>query len=372
MTEPMPLRVEPDKPGLSPKVSALRMLTRGAYDLQKLRIQTGLRLYANFRKRLGVNPTEKTEEGDEAATILEQLKGSYKTLTAAVARNRTLPDKAKFTGDGIISDFSELVMVNQYLELERQEAKQFRQLVPLLDDLPIYSKYLKNEIGIGPAMAAVLVTYLNPYKTVRPSQFWAYAGLDVAPDGAARSRRKEHLVDREYIDKDGKTQTKKSVTYNPWFHDRLLGAMAVSVLRAGSKRRRDYDNYKHRIQTDPNRIKMTEADKSKLRKGKITLSETQNRNLFDILRNNGIPNHEFATIAEGPASKELLQKIWTPGRIHLASMRYMMKQFLVDFWIEWRKIEGLPWVNTYAEDKLGLVHHGFRQSVDGVKESATT
>jgi hypothetical protein len=36
----------------------------------------------------------------------------------------------------------------------------------------------------------------------------------------------------------------------------------------------------------------------------------------------------------------------------------MIKMFLGDLWCEWRELEGLPTKPTYAEAKLGLVHHG--------------
>jgi hypothetical protein len=79
-------------------VGALRLMCRGAYDLQKLRMQAGLRLCANFRSKLTIDPNidnEETEDGEElseqAQSILDQLKASYRTLTEGVARNRTLP-----------------------------------------------------------------------------------------------------------------------------------------------------------------------------------------------------------------------------------------------------------------------------------------
>ncbi|HEX8836274.1 MAG TPA: hypothetical protein VF748_05000, partial [Candidatus Acidoferrum sp.] len=73
-------------------INHLRVMVRGAYDLQKLRIQMGLRLCANFRARLGT--PEVSDEGElsnEALGIIAQLKQSYGRLTDGVARNRTLP-----------------------------------------------------------------------------------------------------------------------------------------------------------------------------------------------------------------------------------------------------------------------------------------
>jgi len=64
-------------------VDALHLMCRGGYDLQKLRVQMGLRLCANFRSKLKIDPNadneEETEDGElseQAQSILAQLKAS--------------------------------------------------------------------------------------------------------------------------------------------------------------------------------------------------------------------------------------------------------------------------------------------------------
>lgn len=44
---------------------------------------------------------------------------------------------------------------------------------------------------------------------------------------------------------------------------------------------------------------------------------------------------------------------WTPGHIHLASMRVMMKVFLSHLWETWRKAEGLETRELYVIEQLG-------------------
>jgi len=303
-------------------------MVRGAYGLQKLRIQSGLRICSNFREKLKSDLPDQDPDGDhdelskEAEDILTQLRQSFTRLTDGVARNRTLPAEKGFTGDGVISDFSELVLVHQYMSLEKQERQQFAQMGGLLEKLPIYTRYLERQGGIGSAMAAVLVTSFDIHKAERPSQFWAYAGLDVGPDGRARSRRKEHLVEREYTKADGTVATRMGTTFDPWLQSRLMGAMATSFMRTKSSWRKAYDGYKHRIETDPKRTKASVAEAKKLIEA-------------------GTPAHE----------------IWTPMRIHRASLRYMVKMFLLDFWTNWREIEGLPIVPSYHEGVMGHKHH---------------
>ena len=73
-----------------------------------------------------------------------------------------------------------------------------------LNDFPLYTEFLKDVRGVGPAMAGVILSEMDIRKTTYVSSLWAYTGLDVAEDGRGRSMRKEHMVEREYIDKNGK------------------------------------------------------------------------------------------------------------------------------------------------------------------------
>ena len=313
-------------------IKTLRLMVRGVYALQKLRIQTGLRLCANFRQKLkieGDDIEESDEEGElspKAKEIIAKLKAEYVRLTEGVARNRTLPKREGFVGSGVISDFAELALIHQYTSFEKQENEHFRQLGETLEYFAVWRDYLEPEPGIGPALGSVLISYFDIHKAERPSQFWAYAGLDVGPDGYARSRRKAHLVEREYTTKSGEVKTKMSTTFEPWLQSRLLAVLGASLLRSKSPYRKYYDDYKHRITTDPARPKGTLLTKKNLLK-------------------------------EG--RQEEADALWHPLRIHRASQRKMVKEFVADFWRRWREIENLPVVPRYHEAVLGHKHHEF-------------
>jgi hypothetical protein len=304
-------------------VDEIKIAVRGAYDLQKVRMQIGLRLCANFRSRLGLAPSTKdgAAADAEAQNVLDELRKSHKGLVQGVSRNRQLPAEDGFKGDGVISSYTELVLVHQFVSIEAHEASQFRQLNSLLEKVPIYTSYLQHVVGVGPAMAAVIIASLDPHKAHHVSGFWKYAGLDVAPDGRGRSRKEGHLVDREYINKKGETDVRKSVTYNPFLKTKLMGVLAGSFLRASSPQRKSYDDYRHRLETDPARVKVTSAKWIKLNK-----------------------------------AGEDVSKLWTPGRIHQAAQRYMIKMFLAELWVKWRELEGLPVTLTYNETRRGYKH----------------
>ena len=44
------------------------------------------------------------------------------------------------------------------------------------------------------------------------------------------------------------------------------------------------------------------------------------------------------------------------GHRHNAAIRYMIKQFAMDLYVEWRTIEGLEVRPSYSEEFLGKVH----------------
>jgi len=273
-------------------------MVRGAYDLQKLRISVGNRIAMNFRAKLGQEPSKKLEDA-EAQLIVKDLKARFKRLTDGLVR---LPQPGKFKGDNVISSWTELALVAQYVELERQETAHFRRLQNVLEEIPFYTGWLRGVRGVGPAMAGVLLGEIDIAKAKYPSSLWKYAGLDLGPDGAGRSKRKEHLIDRTYKDREGKMQTCKSITYNPFLKTKLVSVLAGSFLRCDSPYAEVYRNYRHRLENHP---KWTDAKKI---------------------------------------------------NIHRAALRYMIKMFLIDFHVAWRSAEGLPVSKSYHEAKLGHKH----------------
>lgn len=282
--------------------SELRTMVRSAYDLQKLRISMGNRIAANFRAKLGQEPGEKLEDS-EALKILADIKQRFGRLTHGLVH---LPGPSKFTGDEIITSWTELALIAQWTDLEKQEKQHFRRLVNVLQDFPVYTKVLEPIAGVGPAMAGVLIGEIDIEKARYPSSLWKYAGLDVGDDGAGRSRRAEHLVDREYTAADGEVKTRKSITFNAFLKTKLIGVLATSLLRCGNKHYGGiYADYKHRLES-----KWPDTSK---------------------------------------------------GHRHNAALRYMVKMFLVDLHVAWRELERLPVTTPYSEGKLGIVHGADRR-----------
>jgi len=282
-------------------MSNLKTIVRGAYDIQKLRIQMGNRIVGNFKAKLGQEPSKPEEEMDaEGKMILSNLRAHYKKITDGV---KTFPRQATFKGDEVISTYTELCLLSQYLDLETSEGRHFRMLGNILKDYPVYNYFLEPIKGIGPAMAGVIISEIDITKAKYPSSLWKYSGLDVAQDGRGRTRKAEHLVDYQYKNKEGEDAVRKGITFNPFLKTKLVGVLGSSFLRAGdNKYSQIYRDYKNRLES---RDDLKEESK---------------------------------------------------GHRHNMAIRYMIKMFLIDLHTSWREIEGLPVSTTYQEAKLKHKH----------------
>lgn len=282
-------------------MSNIKTMVRGAYDIQKLRIMMGNRIVGNFKAKLGQEPSAPESDLDaDGVKILAKLRASFKKITDGV---KTFPRQATFKGDEVISTYTELCLLAQYVDLESEEDRHFSRLGNILQDYPIYTEFLEKVRGIGPAMAGVIVSEIDIHAAKYPSSLWAYAGLDVGPDGQGRSKRKEHLIECAYIDKEGNPATRVGITFNPFLKTKLVGVAASCLIRAGNEKYgKIYRDYKNRLE-----------------------------------------NHE-------------LHKEKT--KLHRDNMakRYMIKQFLVDLHMKWRELEGLEVSTSYNEGKLGHSH----------------
>ena len=285
--------------------SIIKPIVRGIYDIQKLRIEMGNRIVANFKSKLGQQPSQSEAEIDLVGKLLlKSLRSEYKRIADGVSKI----NPKKFVGENLISSFAEFALIGQYEKLVRAEEENMKELTAILKTIPIYTEFLVHVKGCGPAMAGVIISEIDIHKAKYPSSLQMYAGLDVVVDDeghcSGRSKRSEHLIDKEYVAKDGTVKTKKSITYNPFLKTKLCGVLAPSFIKAGKDNTyaKIYYDYKHRLENHP-----AHQEKTKLHRNNMAL-------------------------------------------------RYTVKRFLVDLHIAWRTLEGLSVSEEYAVAKLGLVH----------------
>jgi len=286
----------------------LKLLVRGGYDVQKLRISAGNRVCAQFFAKMGQEPGMKQEDipDSKKQTMLAQVRKEFDKITEGAAKSLR---NVTFLEDGVISNSAELFLVAEWSGLRHAEDEQFNRIKRLVRDFPLWKSFFKDVYGVGEIMAGVIMSEIDIHKDEYPSSVWAYCGLDIGPDGRGRGKYTEHLVDYEYLDKDKQKQTRKGITFNPHVKSKLLGVLAGSFLRAKSKAKSGQETYADIYYSYKNRIE-------------------------------NMPAHEEKS----------------KGHRHNMANRYMIKMFLVDVYVAWRTLENLPVSNTYAEGKLGIVH----------------
>ena len=285
----------------------VRSIVRGYYDVQKLRIQIGNRVVANWRALRGIKPGEKTSTGDvETQRLLKQLERDYRRLTDGLVQreSQVILKPAKFVGTALITSYAEMLLMSEYIVLTGAEKQLYKAMKASLAGVPVYEKFLKTVQGIGPAMAGVIISEIDIARARHPSSLWRYAGLDVAEDGRGRSRRSEHLVKIKYTDRNGQPAERNGITYNPFLKTKLIGVLGPSFIKQGDRSIYEdvYRQYKHRLETHPK------------------------------------------------------YKDESPGRRHNMAVRYMIKMFLLDLYTVWRPLENLPASKPYCEAKQGIQH----------------
>ncbi len=325
-------------PGQSEKFTDL---VRTTYQEQDARIRVGNRLVDTFRKKLGVDDDEPTS--DEQKEVLREVQRRYKLVTDGIARKEISDvDEERFKYDGVIDERAEVIMCTNYFRHCDNEEDLFSAIRGKVQSFPIWREFLEDVNGIGPAMSGVIISEFDPRKGKYVSSFWKYAGLDTVetwhrvedgeltkveepPQSAtfndardearkngktwktkriARSRRDQHLEEEEYEDADGNTQTRRTITFNKFLHDKLLGVAGPCMMRGRGHYKDVYDDYKGRIK--------------------------------NMDRHSGKSD----------------------GHLHRMAIRYMVKMFVKDLYEAWRPLVGKEVYDPYRVSKLGKEPHG--------------
>ena len=97
----------------------LRSYVRGAYDIQMLRVQTGNRIVAVFREKLGIEPGEKTEKIKDMVVkkAIKIIMEDYKTVTDGAIEMADLADRKQ----GLITSKVEYTLADNYYTLLQED-----------------------------------------------------------------------------------------------------------------------------------------------------------------------------------------------------------------------------------------------------------
>ena len=387
----------------------IRCLVSTLYDLQKIRIDIGNRVVQSFYIQMGMKPGQKKETADEETmAMIQKLKKEYDTVTDLMVENKftikkqlsKLPSNVSLN---YIKNELDYKMIEQYVNILRNEEDTTKIIKKYVHMHPMWDRFFKDVKGCGEVMAANCIAYLDIHKARHVSSFWKFCGIDAvaeldeegnpiyvsADGGDAKYRQKfifedeygdvytgkvtstgefneygeviysgakgenlksilmTKLVDgeevflyenietgeeysgnviqlrhgrhkgdtemREYIDKDGKKQLKRSITYNPAIKTALLGVLSSCIIKVGQ--RFGYNKYEEVYRDSRARL-------------------------------NNSPKH---------ADK-------SDGHKHKMSVRYMIKEFLRDLWVEWRSYEGYELSEPYEVAYLGRKPHKYNEA----------
>ncbi len=223
--------------------------------------------------------------------------------------NRLKKKADGFTDQAVVNDTNiteDAMMTNIDLrdDIRETEDKYTKQLEALVKTTDEWKLFLKDVRGVGPKVAAVLISEIDPYKAETVSKIWQYAGLNA---GMVLGKTRDGVTG-DMIRGD-KPTSGYLLPYNKFLKSFLLGVLGDSFLRGKNpKYTKIYYDSKNYYSTRPDW------------KGQSN-------------------NH-----------------------IHRASVRKMVKIFLQDYYVFIRGLYGLEVRAPYCEEKMGVKHHYYGES----------
>jgi len=192
-------------------------------------------------------------------------------------------------------------------EMEKEVAK-------TIHKHPLWKGWLHDVKGVGPMMAAVLVTQFDIHIATTVSKMWQFSGMnpgEVAGKVWKRIKGERVIVATETRVRGDKKTKGFVCPYNAFLKTKLLGVLAGGFLRCGSPYTQVYYEYKYRLES-----------------------------------------MDWGTASKNPTDPKRPKA----GHQHKAASRYMVKAFLRDLYVAWRTLEGLEVRAPYAEEYLSRKH----------------
>lgn len=327
---------------VDPVKESIRRPVRYFYDLQKLRIAAGNRTADpdDYKmvpdKKDPSKPDKKVKKSVSRAQMDEALMSVIHSVRGKLKNEeeRTELQAGETPAPPTLDEEDRLYLQRQNRVLMSLEADTLDRIKTALKAVPI-ATWLLEQKGIGPTLAGVLVSEVDITRCETPSALWAYAGLHTDTETGNAVRRKKGVKSN----------------WNPFLKTKLVKVLAECFIKSNSPWRSHYDNYKMRKTNQL--VQVCSPCKGT---GKVKFGEDSEVPMDAAKAEGGKPKTcSNCGGTGGPAP-------WGNSGAHrdLAAKRYMIKQFLLEFWRQWRALEKLPIVPSYAEAMLGRTHgdHG--------------
>lgn len=231
--------------------------------------------------------------------------------------------------DAALDDLDKAFLEHTSEGLNKLEKDALHEVDRLLTGIPIYEAWLKDQRGVGPTLAGVLISSIYIEKCNTVSQLWSWCGVGIK-NGSIQRRIKG-----------------QKAGYNPWLKAKVVKVLGDCMLRANSPYRSFYDDYKHRkVNTLVDVCMACEGRREVLFEDEEAARAPTEKKPRKLVK---CPNCK-GTGGPAPWGK-------SDAHRHQASVRRMVKQFLADFWVQWRTTEGLEVRVPYAVEFLNRGHH---------------
>jgi hypothetical protein len=210
------------------------------------------------------------------------------------------------------------ILEHTYARAVHDEAEAATAVREAIDQHPAWI-WLSSVKGIGPLLAARLLSRLDVTRARTPSAFWAYCGLGTIPGVVYQcsSCGLEVAYPAGYQSREGHTKRAGARACAGVLEPVTDLIARVAPRRTSLGGRASYDAQA--------RISCYLIGISMLRCG------SDYRTFYDVERG------RLAASRPG----------WAPKRCHLSALRKMEKMFLRDLWLAWRSAENLPMVAPY-------------------------
>lgn len=400
------------------KKELLRFLVRSMYDVQQLRIAVGGRVKRQFDPIKTTNETREWCEDQESSlenqekiwldrikeeigqfTITEWLSGIKGIGETSIAFILSEFDIYRADTVSKLLAFSGIGMEKQYeivFSLGEVQPKHENNIVSLVMNKKDVEKDIfdENEPEKQTTFQGKRVTDRIPKNRKVLVKIWGTSPKNAQSCIPLPKKNAEELIVYSINTVNDVLQAQRKrvgqkTSYNSWLRTKMLGVVATNFLRLNSPYRQYYDGYRTRL------IAQVESVASGEDKAKFILYRSKLQEMSKILddANLTINNTEddevdgedgtwtgcsLISYQEGEAKKKAaeikqsanttlnsallsLSKLgktqWKSiQHIHRASLRYMMKCFLIELYVKWRTLEGLPVRPSYQEEKLGHKH----------------
>lgn len=296
--------------------NTLKIAVKALDMIRKMRIQFGNNLVNNEFRTRGKREYDNLKAEDDEK-IIKRIVDDYKGLV----KSRTDKDgnfkkftKRNFKGTPLINEYSKFQIIEMYINICSVEEKCKNVIKDEVHYSDLWNQYLVGINGCGELTAAYILTKLNPYIARHPSAFIRYAGMDVQYNkdkDRYEGRNKSHRRKMVIMDKNNNPKIIDNIGYDPEFKSRILGILVPSFIKCGK-------GYYNEVYYGAKQYYLNRPD----------LKE------------------RWENKPKGDTSSA-----------HKMAVRKTGYLFLVDLWLNWRTMLGLPLNGgTYEEAKLNIIH----------------